>query len=80
MKEQAAREGVSPDATILEHLGDVYFHLHDLRKAAMPGARRRNMPNRPSPPSGACRRSARRSVRWSSLARYPSHRRPGHPE
>jgi tetratricopeptide (TPR) repeat protein len=33
-KEQAAREGGNPDPTILEHLGDVYFHLHDLRKAS----------------------------------------------
>jgi tetratricopeptide (TPR) repeat protein len=33
-KEQAKLEGTNPDATILEHLGDVYFHLHDLRKAA----------------------------------------------
>ncbi len=34
MKEDAAAEETNPDATILEHLGDVYFHLHDLRKAA----------------------------------------------
>ena len=33
MKEDAAAEKTNPDATILEHLGDVYFHLHDLRKA-----------------------------------------------
>jgi tetratricopeptide (TPR) repeat protein len=33
-KEQAARLGSNPDATIFEHLGDVYFHLHDVRKAA----------------------------------------------
>jgi tetratricopeptide (TPR) repeat protein len=33
-KEAAAEEGTGPDSTILEHLGDVYFHLHDLRKAA----------------------------------------------
>lgn len=33
MREQVAREGTSPDPTILDHLGDVYFHLHDLRKA-----------------------------------------------
>jgi tetratricopeptide (TPR) repeat protein len=32
-KEAADQEGSAPDATILEHLGDVYFHLHDLRKA-----------------------------------------------
>ena len=33
MKEDAERQGTNPDATIFEHLGDVYFHLHDLRKA-----------------------------------------------
>jgi tetratricopeptide (TPR) repeat protein len=33
MREDVAQEGSSPDTTILEHLGDVYFHLHDLRKA-----------------------------------------------
>jgi tetratricopeptide (TPR) repeat protein len=33
MRDDVAEEGSSPDATILEHLGDVYFHLHDLRKA-----------------------------------------------
>jgi tetratricopeptide (TPR) repeat protein len=33
MREGIASERISPDATILEHLGDVYFHLHDLRKA-----------------------------------------------
>ena len=33
MREDTAQEGSNPDATILEHLGDVYFHLHDLRKA-----------------------------------------------
>jgi tetratricopeptide (TPR) repeat protein len=33
-KEQAEQEGTNPDATVFEHLGDVYFHLHDLRKAA----------------------------------------------
>ncbi len=33
MKEAADQDGTNPDATILEHLGDVYFHLHDLRKA-----------------------------------------------
>ncbi len=33
-KEQAQQDGTIPDATSLEHLGDVYFHLHDLRKAA----------------------------------------------
>jgi tetratricopeptide (TPR) repeat protein len=33
MRDDVAQEGSSPDATILEHLGDVYFHLHDLHKA-----------------------------------------------
>ena len=32
MKEEAEQDGTNPDATILEHLGDVYFHLHDLRQ------------------------------------------------
>jgi tetratricopeptide (TPR) repeat protein len=34
MKEEVAAEKSNPDTTILEHLGDVYFHVHDLRKAA----------------------------------------------
>jgi tetratricopeptide (TPR) repeat protein len=34
MKEEVAAEQSNPDSTILEHLGDVYFHVHDLRKAA----------------------------------------------
>ena len=33
MKEEVDRRGTSPDATILEHLGDVYFQLQDLDKA-----------------------------------------------
>ncbi len=33
MREDAANEGTNQDSTILDHLGDVYFHLHDLRKA-----------------------------------------------
>ena len=33
MKEVADQDGTNPDATVLEHLGDVYFHLHDLGKA-----------------------------------------------
>ena len=33
MREDTVQEGSNPDSTILEHLGDVYFHLHDLRKA-----------------------------------------------
>jgi tetratricopeptide (TPR) repeat protein len=33
MRDEVAQEGSLPDATILEHLGDVYFQLHDLRKA-----------------------------------------------
>jgi tetratricopeptide (TPR) repeat protein len=33
MRDDVAEEGSSPDVTILEHLGDVYFQLHDLRKA-----------------------------------------------
>ena len=34
MKEETAARNLNPDSTILEHLGDVYFQLHDLRKAA----------------------------------------------
>ena len=45
-----------------------------------PGARRRNSPNRLSRRNGACRRSGRKSGRWSSLVRYPSRRRPEHLE
>jgi tetratricopeptide (TPR) repeat protein len=33
MREGIAEGVGSPDSTILEHLGDVYFQLHDLRKA-----------------------------------------------
>ena len=33
-KATAAARDSNPDATIFEHLGDVYFQLHDLRKAA----------------------------------------------
>ena len=33
MKSEMERQGVGPDATILEHLGDVYFQLQQLDKA-----------------------------------------------
>ncbi len=33
-KESSEQDGTSPDATILEHLGDVYFQLHEVRQAA----------------------------------------------
>jgi tetratricopeptide (TPR) repeat protein len=32
-RETAEQEGSAPDATILEHLGDVYFQLNDIRQA-----------------------------------------------
>ncbi len=33
MTAETERDGTNPDATILEHLGDVHFHLHELEKA-----------------------------------------------
>ena len=33
MKAETERDGSNPDATILEHLGDVYFHVQELDKA-----------------------------------------------
>jgi tetratricopeptide (TPR) repeat protein len=33
MLAETAQDGSNPDATILEHLGDVHFHLHELDKA-----------------------------------------------
>jgi tetratricopeptide (TPR) repeat protein len=32
-KEASEQDGTNPDATILEHLGDVHFQLHELRQA-----------------------------------------------
>jgi hypothetical protein len=34
MKADAEQDGSNPDATILEHLGDVFFHLKQLDKAS----------------------------------------------
>ena len=33
MKTENEQDGTNPDATILEHLGDVHFHLHELEQA-----------------------------------------------
>ena len=72
MREDAAQDGSNPDATILEHLGDVYFQLHDLRKAGdCLGTRRRDSRNKPFRLIDAYRRYEKKSIHCKSLDRYP---------
>ena len=74
--QQTERRARAPDATILEHLGDVYFQLQEIDEGqGSPGRRPRRPPPRPSRPTSACPRSARSSNRSSSSARSPKPRR-----
>ena len=58
--EKAARSNLG-DATIHDHLGDVYFRLDDHAKAGPPGRRPRPSPTSPPRRIGASPRSARNS-------------------
>ena len=71
MKSETERRGASPDATILEHLGDVYFQLQQLDQAndawRQAAAGRRRL----SRPTSDWAKLARNSNRWKNWGPMP---------
>ena len=80
MKAEMDRRGTTPDATIFEHLGDVYFQLQELDKASDAWRQAAKAAARPSRPINGWPRFARNSNHWKNSVPCPSSRRIGHLE